>query len=130
MQTEPSASTKTVRVAVPSISPGGLEATRAEHFGRAECFTVVDIADGEIVGAEVVTNPPHVEGGCMAPVLLLAENCVDALVVSGIGGRPLAGFRQVGIQVHAGVGDDVATAARAFAAGQLPQLGPEHACQH
>ncbi len=130
MPSEPNVNVKTVRVAVPSISPGGLEATRAEHFGRAECFTVVDIADGKIVGAEVVTNPPHVEGGCMAPVLLLAEHCVDALVVGGIGGRPLAGFRQVGIQVHAGVGDDVGTAARAFAAGQLPPIGPEHACQH
>lgn len=130
MSSELDLNVKTVRVAVPSISPGGLEAARAEHFGRAECFTVVDIADGEILGAEVVTNPPHVEGGCMAPVLLLAEHRVDALVVGGIGGRPLAGFRQVGIQVHAGAGGDVETAARAFAAGQLPPLGPEHACHH
>lgn len=130
MQSEQDVGVKTLRVAVPSISPGGLQAPRAEHFGRAECFTVVDIAGGEIVGAEVIVNPPHVDGGCMAPVLLLAEHCVDALVVSGIGGRPLAGFRQVGIAVHAGAGDDVETAARAFAAGQLPQLGPEHACRH
>jgi predicted Fe-Mo cluster-binding NifX family protein len=130
MPSESNVNAKTVRVAIPSIDPGGLEAPRAEHFGRAECFTVVDIADGEIVGSEVVANPPHVDGGCMAPVLLLAEHCVDALVVSGIGGRPLAGVRQVGIQVHAGVGDDVETAARAFAAGQLPQVGPEHACHH
>lgn len=130
MQSESDVSVKTVRVAIPSISPGGLEAPRAEHFGRAECFTVVDIADREIVGTEVVSNPPHVDGGCMTPVLLLAEHRVDALVVGGIGGRPLAGFRQVGIQVHAGVGDDVGTAARAFAAGQLPPLGPENACQH
>ncbi len=130
MQSEQDVAVKTLRVAVPSINPGGLQAPRAEHFGRAECFTVVDIAGGEIVGSEVVVNPPHVDGGCMAPVLLLAEHCVDALVVSGIGGRPLAGFRQVGIAVHAGVGDDVETAARAFAAGQLPPLGPEHACRH
>lgn len=130
MQSESDVSVKTLRVAVPSLSPGGLEAPRAEHFGRAECFTVVDIADGEIVGAEVVANPPHVDGGCMAPVLLLAEHCVDALVVSGIGGRPLAGFHQVGIAVHAGVGQDVETAARAFVAGELPPLGLEHACRH
>jgi predicted Fe-Mo cluster-binding NifX family protein len=122
--------TQTIRVAVPSASPGGLDARRAEHFGRAECFTVVDLADREIVAVEVIANPPHVDGGCMAPVLLLAENGVDALVVGGIGGRPLAGFRQVGIRVHAGQGDNVETVAHAFAEGMLPPLGPEHACRH
>ena len=37
---------KTIRIAVPSEAPGGLAAPRSGHFGRAECFTMVDLVDG------------------------------------------------------------------------------------
>jgi len=118
------------RVAVPSEAPGGLNARRSGHFGRCECFTVVDVVDGQVTGVEVVQNLPHEEGGCMRPVLVLAENTVDAIVVDGIGGRPLMGFNQVGIAVHAGVGADVQTAVAAYIKGALPEVGLEGACQH
>lgn len=120
----------TVRIAIPSEAPGGLTARRSGHFGRCDCFTVVEIIDGAMVGAEVVQNAPHEEGGCMRPVLLLAENTVDAIVVDGIGGRPLMGFNQVGIAVHAGTGADVQTAVAAYIEGILPVVGLEGACQH
>ena len=118
------------RVAIPSELPGGLAAQRAGHFGRCECFTLVDVVDGKIDSVEVLSNAPHTEGGCMAPVLVLAENLVDAIVVDGIGGRPLMGFNQVGIAVHAGMGADVETAVGAFLEGALPVVGPEGACHH
>jgi predicted Fe-Mo cluster-binding NifX family protein len=79
---------------------------------------------------EVLQNAPHTEGGCMAPVLVLAENNVNAIVVQGIGGRPLMGFNQVGITVFAGVGTDVRTTVDAYLSGELPEVGFEHACQH
>lgn len=119
-----------VRVAVPSEGPGGLTARRSGHFGHCECFTVVEIVDGDVVAVEIVQNAPHEEGGCMRPVLMLAENAVDAIVVDGIGGRPLMGFNQVGIAVHAGVGGDVQTAVTAYAQGSLPEVGMEGACRH
>ena len=122
--------TKTIRIAVPSEAPGGLEASRSGHFGRCECFTMVDLTDGEVGEVEVLFNAPHTEGGCMAPVLTLAEHSVDAIVVDGIGGRPLMGFQQVGIAVHAGVGGDVQTAVHAFIQGDLPVVGFDGACQH
>jgi predicted Fe-Mo cluster-binding NifX family protein len=121
---------KTIRIAIPSEAPGGLAARRSGHFGRAECFTMVDLVDGEIGGVEVLHNAPHVEGGCMAPVLVLAEHQVDAIVVDGIGGRPLMGFNRVGIAVHAGLGNDVQTSVDAFVKDGLPVVGPEGACQH
>jgi predicted Fe-Mo cluster-binding NifX family protein len=120
----------TVRIAIPSEAPGGLTARRSGHFGRCDCFTVVEIVDGAVAGVEVVPNAPHEDGGCMRPVLLLAENTVDAIVVDGIGGRPLMGFSQVGIAVHAGIGPDVQTAAAAFVNGNLPVVGLEGACRH
>ena len=120
----------TVRIAIPSEAPGGLTARRSGHFGRCDCFTVVEIVDGAVAGVEVVSNAPHEDGGCMRPVLLLAENTVDAIVVDGIGGRPLMGFDQVGIAVHAGMGPDVKTAATAYVRGALPVVGLEGACRH
>jgi predicted Fe-Mo cluster-binding NifX family protein len=122
--------TKSTRIAVPSELPGGLEARRSGHFGRCECFTLVDIEDGAVSQVQVLTNAPHTEGGCMAPVMALAEHMVDAIVVDGIGGRPLMGFNQVGIAVHAGVGADVQTTVHAYLQGGLPVVGLEGACQH
>lgn len=118
------------RVAVPSEAPGGLTARRSGHFGRCDCFTVAEVEGERVVAVEVIANPPHQDGGCMRPVLLLAENAVNAIVVDGIGGRPLLGFNQVGIAVHAGVGADVQTAVTAYAQGSLPELGLEGACHH
>lgn len=123
-------STAKTRVAIPSEAPGGLDAVRSGHFGRCECFTIVDVIDGKIGEVTVLANAPHVEGGCMAPVLVLAEHMVDAIVVDGIGGRPLMGFSQVGIAVHAGVGADVQSAVDAYIQGGLPVVGFEGACQH
>jgi predicted Fe-Mo cluster-binding NifX family protein len=122
--------TTTTRIAIPSEDPGGLEARRSGHFGRCECFTMVDVVDGEVGEVHVLHNAPHTEGGCMAPVLKLAEHNVDAIVVDGIGGRPLMGFNHVGIAVHAGVGGDVQTTVQAFIAGGLPMVGIEDACHH
>jgi predicted Fe-Mo cluster-binding NifX family protein len=87
-------------LAVPSSGSGGLAADRSGHFGRCDCFTIVAIQDGELGEVRVLTNPPHTDGGCLAPVELLASNGVTALVVAGIGGRPLAGFRSAGIEVY------------------------------
>jgi predicted Fe-Mo cluster-binding NifX family protein len=118
------------RIAVPSEYPGGLAAPRSGHFGRADCFTIVEIDDGRLGEVTVLQNMPHTEGGCMAPVTLLAQHRVTAILVDGIGGRPLAGFGQVGIAVHAGSGQTVEESVRAFAHHLLPTVDPGDACHH
>ena len=35
----------TTVLAVPSNGAGGLEAERSGHFGRCDCFTIVEIAE-------------------------------------------------------------------------------------
>jgi predicted Fe-Mo cluster-binding NifX family protein len=89
-----------VRIAVPSEGQGGLDGQRAGHFGHCDVFTLVDVEDGEIKEVSILANKEHVQGGCMVPVQLLAENKVQRLVVGGIGMRPLMGFKQVGIDVY------------------------------
>jgi predicted Fe-Mo cluster-binding NifX family protein len=126
----PEPSTRPVRVAVPSEHPGGLAAQRSGHFGRCDCFTIVEIIGDQVGDVTVLQNMPHTEGGCMAPVMLLAQQGVNAIVVDGIGGRPLMGFNQVGIAVHAGSGQTVEHSVRAFALDLLPSVDPGSACQH
>jgi predicted Fe-Mo cluster-binding NifX family protein len=94
------ADSRLVVLAVPSEGEGGTEAQRAEHFGRCDCFTVVEIDGGHVKGVRVVANPPHGSDGCLGPVRLLASSGVTALVVGGIGARPLAGLRAAGIAVY------------------------------
>ncbi len=88
------------RIAIPSMEKGGLEGKRSGHFGHCDSFTLIDVEDGNIKAVTVVPNPEHVQGGCMVPVNFLAEHKVNALVVGGIGMRPLMGFRQAGMDVY------------------------------
>ena len=87
-------------IAVPCENPGGLEAAISEHFGHCDAFTLVTVDDGKVGEVSVLANTAHGEGGCMAPVMLLKNHGVEVLVAGGMGGRPLAGFQQVGIAVH------------------------------
>jgi predicted Fe-Mo cluster-binding NifX family protein len=100
-------------LAVPSMGTGGLNAERSAHFGHCDCFTLVEIVDGAVSDVRVVDNPPHIEGGCLRPVNLLASHGVNALIAAGMGARPLAGFNDVGITVYfenqtPGIGEAVA----------------------
>ena len=122
---------ETMKLAVPTMGAAGLEAQRAGHFGHCDCFTVVEIVDGEITGASEVANPPHEEGGCLRPVGILADAGVDAIVAAGMGMRPLMGFNQAGITVyfdnqHPQVGD----AAKFVASGEAPVMAADQACNH
>ncbi|MDI6842893.1 MAG: NifB/NifX family molybdenum-iron cluster-binding protein [Anaerosomatales bacterium] len=118
-----------VVMAIPSVGEGGLDSERSGHFGRCDCFTVVEIEDGQVASVWVVDNPPHVEGGCLRPVELLASHGVNALVVAGIGARPLAGFTDAGIAVYF---DNerpiVADAVEAFLAGEMELIDPGYVC--
>ncbi len=116
-------------IAIPSEFPGGLEAEVAPHFGHCAAFTLVQVEDGEVTKVGILPNQGHVQGGCMAPVMLLKQAGADALISGGMGMRPLAGFQQVGIQVYfseeeAIVGDAV----KRVLAGTARIFGPAQTC--
>jgi predicted Fe-Mo cluster-binding NifX family protein len=87
------------RIAVPSMENGGLEGVRSGHFGHCDVFTLIDVEDGNIKEVSTIQNEEHVQGGCMVPVQLLASHHVNAIIVGGIGMRPLMGFKQFNIDV-------------------------------
>jgi predicted Fe-Mo cluster-binding NifX family protein len=118
-----------VRIAIPSEGEGGLDGVRSGHFGHCDVFTVVDLEDGEIKEVSTIRNVEHSQGGCMVPVNLLAQHNVNALVVGGIGMRPLMGFRQVGIAVYH---EDQRAAIRPVVmdliAGKIPVIADNQVC--
>ena len=117
------------RIAIPSMETGGLDGQRAGHFGHCDVFTLVDVKDGEIKNVTTINNHSHVQGGCMVPVNLLAENQVNALIVGGIGMRPLMGFRQVGIEVyHDSARPDIRPVVEDLIEGRLPLIRDDNVC--
>ena len=118
-----------IRIAVPSEGQGGLEGLRAGHFGHCDVFTLIDVEDGQIKEISILANKEHVQGGCMVPVQLLAENKVQQLVVGGIGMRPLMGFKQVGIDVYYdGERRDIRPVVEDMISGSLSMIGDDQVC--
>lgn len=117
------------RIAVPSTEAGGLDGQRSGHFGHCDVFTLVDVEGGEIKQVTTIPNHSHVQGGCMVPVNLLADHKVDALIVGGIGMRPLMGFRQVGIDVYYDVvRSEIRPVVEDLIAGKLPLIADNQVC--
>lgn len=120
---------KNGRIAVPSNGQGGLDSTRAGHFGHCDVFTFIDVEEGHIKQVSTLRNQEHVQGGCMVPVNLLAENRVNALIVGGIGMRPLMGFRQVGIDVfHDDQRPEIEPVVMDMIAGNLHEIQNDQVC--
>lgn len=118
-----------VRIAVPSEGQGGLDGLRAGHFGHCDVFTLIDVEDGQIKEVTILANKEHVQGGCMVPVQLLAENKVQQLVVGGIGMRPLMGFKQVGIDVYYdGERREIRPVVEDMITGALTMIGDDQVC--
>jgi len=88
------------RIAIPSNGNCGLNGVRSKHFGHCDVFTLIDIENGIIKDESILNNEEHGHGGCIVPVNLLAKNDVNAIIVAGIGRRPLAGFQNAGIDVY------------------------------
>ncbi len=117
------------RIAVPSDGQGGINGKRSGHFGHCDVFTLIDVEDSVIKNVTTIKNQEHVQGGCMVPVNLLSENQVTALIVGGIGMRPLMGFRQVGIQVYQDSQRyEIAPVVADLIAGRLNEIADHQVC--
>lgn len=116
-------------IAIPSDTTDGLDSAVSEHFGHCAAFTLVTMTDDTIGEVSVLENEGHEEGGCMAPVNLLKGQGVEVLLAGGMGGRPLAGFQQVGIDVRSREGaGTVREAVELYVAGGCPSFGEAQTC--
>jgi predicted Fe-Mo cluster-binding NifX family protein len=116
-------------IAVPSFTPGGLDAERSGHFGHCDLFTLVTVGGDKVVDVKVIENAPHHEGGCLDPVRTLAALGTTDIVVGGMGARPLAYFGELGINVFAD--QQVPTVGKVvdeLLHGRVTPMSLEHVC--
>lgn len=117
-------------VAVPSVSPGGLDAAVMPHFGHCDVFTLIELEGGAVKKVRILPNQPHEHGDCTSPVTFLAENGVSVMLAGGMGRRPFMAFQEKGIRVFfSGAESKVSAALQAFAADQLPVFGDNGLCK-
>ncbi len=123
---------RTLTLAIPSDNPGGLTAGISAHFGHCDLFTLISIEDDQIASVNTVSNVEHGTGGCVEPVNLLRDQGVQAVVVGGIGARPMQAFADAGIAVYYADRDalkNVGEAASGMIAGKFPMMRADQTCQ-
>ena len=122
---------KTLKIAVPSEAPGGLDSERSGHFGHCPMFTLVELDGNKIGKSSVVHNQAHDAGGCMQVVGLLMDHGVEALLVHGMGRGPFMGMQKAGISVYfADQGySSVVMAVDGFLQQKLPQFQAAQLCK-
>ncbi len=122
-----------MRIAIPTNSPGGLDAERSDHFGHCDIFTLVDLDEGkDIKDVTIIKNGDHEAGGCMVPVKILQDAGAEAIIVGGIGARPMRGFADAGITVYFADRSSMKTAqdvVHGLIAAQLPVMQADQVCQ-
>lgn len=120
-----------MKLAVPSETGDGLQSMRSGHFGHAPYFTIVEIEDGKVVGAQSVANVDHDVAGCGGVIEFALSLGIDAMLTVGMGRPPLTRFTQAGVTVYSErntpvVGDAV----QVFLLGLCPKMRLEDACAH
>lgn len=111
------------------MSDSGLESDVCVHYGSCEYFTIVDVDNKDIAGFKSISNmSPEGEHNCAAPSIILKSHNVDAVLVSGIGGRPLMSLAEKKIKVFAGAAGKVSNAVEDYNKGLLQELSTNGTC--
>jgi len=98
-----------------------LSDTISEHFGHCNYFVGVDIDENHDFKKNFsLKNSGHV--GCMEPVMNMRERNITDMIVGGIGGRPFAGFLQLGINLYKGINGTLKENIELFLQGRLQNL--------
>jgi len=117
------------KLAVPSMSNDCMDSDVCAHFGSCEYFTIIEIDDGKIASTRAVDNGTEDgQHNCAAPALILKSHGVNAVLVSGIGGRPLMSLTEKGIKVYAGAVGKVSDAVQDYSDGLLQELSTQGTC--
>ena len=120
---------KNVKIAIPSIAPGGLESKISHHFGHCELYTIVEINDNKIKEVNMIQNL-HDQGGCLASVNNIHQNGVNVLISNGMGKKPLMKFQEIGIEVFYGAkSETVKDAVENFLQEKLQKFSAEYICK-
>ena len=110
------------RIIVPTIGQEGLNATLAEHFGRAPYFTVVDLKNGEIAEVKAVPNMGEHTGGMGYAHNHILKLQPNVIIVYGMGPRGLNTFQSAGTAVLKANANTVSEVIAAYKENKLREL--------
>jgi predicted Fe-Mo cluster-binding NifX family protein len=123
----------TIRIVIPVEDETGLDATVAQHFGRAPYFAVVELnEDGEVVNVKTKPNKGEHFGGIGHPHEKLLDLNPNAIVAYGMGPSGLITFQNSGAKVLKVAANTVKENIALYKEGKLAALtgGCEHAHHH
>jgi predicted Fe-Mo cluster-binding NifX family protein len=117
------------RIVIPSEDQNGLNASLAEHFGRAPYFTVVDFDEkGDVSNVKAFPNvSEHVGGVGVAPDHILKLK-PTAVIVYGMGARAIDIFDNAGVLVLRANASTVDKVVAAYKDDKLQELS--EGCGH
>ena len=113
-----------MKIAVTAENNNGLESMVAEHFGRAPCFMLVDVENGEVTATQVVANPfaeAHQPGQIPG---FIHEQKANVILSGGMGGRAIQFFEELGIKAATGANGTVRQALENYLGGKLKEAAP------
>ncbi len=97
----------------------------AQHFGRCQQYTLVDIEDGKIIDRNTLDNPGHAPGAI--PKFLFEHNC-DLIITGGMGRKAQGYFKEFNIDWIIGAQGNVNAVIEDFLRNEL-KIG-ESTCDH
>jgi predicted Fe-Mo cluster-binding NifX family protein len=110
------------RIVVPTDDEGGLNARLSEHFGRAPCFVVVELEDGNVSSVQVISNESEHFGGFGRAAEAILRLRPSAVITYGMGPRALKAFQEAGVAVLRANADTVKGVIEAYRRGELEEL--------
>jgi len=116
-----------MKIGVPSMKPGGLDAMVSAHFGHCELYTIIEL-DGKKI-KKVTTLDNEGEHDCALPVQKLSKEKVKTVLIGGIGRGPLLGFKEMGIDVYVGATGNVKDAVSDYLEGFLKIATLDDVCK-
>ncbi|MBD3191076.1 MAG: dinitrogenase iron-molybdenum cofactor biosynthesis protein [Candidatus Heimdallarchaeota archaeon] len=115
-----------MKIAFPTTSANGLDATIYEHFGRARTFVIVDTKSNEV---QNVDNTSEHFGGKQAPPFFLKGLGVTTLICKGLGRKAIVYFEQIGIDVYLTQNNSVKDALSAYKEDKLTLATERDSCK-
>jgi predicted Fe-Mo cluster-binding NifX family protein len=121
------------RIAIPVENDSGLEATIAQHFGRAPLFAIIDLDENcNVISVKTEPNTGEHHGGAGHPHENLLALKPNVIVAYGMGPGGLTSFWNAGVEVLKATAKTVKETVIQYKAGKLEKLtgGCEHAHHH
>lgn len=120
-----------MKIVFPTNEDEGYLSKRGAHFGKANYYTIVTLENNAIVNVESKENPGHNSGACSNAITNIISFNPDALIVSGIGGRPAEGFEKAGLDVYFDqISPTVEDSLKMFLDGKLKKSSGQGTCSH